>query len=97
MFEMFGWLAIAGTGVAAVMVIVGTMQAQSAAVLRVVEDSRRFSRDRELRMLLDEYASGCGVPDLSPKSGWNRHASDQSFGKPMSSAMPVNAELLQLA
>ena len=69
MFEMFGWLTIAGTGVAAVMVIVGTMQAQTAAVLRVVLDSRQISRDRELRALLDEYASTCGASESGPESG----------------------------
>ena len=93
MFQMLGWLTIAGTGVAAVMVIVGTMQAQTAAVLRVVLDSRQISRDRELHALLDEIASSCRAPE----PGWDCHTLHQACGAPISRAIPVNAELLQFA
>jgi hypothetical protein len=59
MFAILASLVIAGAGVAAIAVIVLTVQAQSAAVRQVIADSRAIARDREFLVHLIGDVGAC--------------------------------------
>jgi hypothetical protein len=75
------------------MVIVGTVQAQSAAMQRIVSDSRQVLRKGEFRRFLDGASLECGACLL----GRIRPDRQQSLGQPLGHSVPVDALLLQLA
>ncbi|WP_295529781.1 hypothetical protein [Novosphingobium sp. Chol11] len=63
MLTVLASLVIAGAGAAAILVIILTVQAQSAAVRQVIADSRAIARDREFLVCLINESVGVAGPN----------------------------------